>query len=259
MFSPKASLIVTVPDVVDLYGNVGMGFHSNDARGVVREKDAVTPITRGIGGELGARANVLGVNVPAAAFILGLEGETVWVGDEGTTELRGPTLREGVELEADSALGADWLRGDVDVNLTRATFIETDEPVPLAPTLIADAGVSVLHPIGVHGRIGGVYVGDRAAIEDESLTAAGFLRLDGSVGFKNDTFAVDLDVQNLLNTEWREAQFANVSRLADEISPADCAPGTRAVGAGDDFEGCEDVHFTPGAPLNGRLTFTIFF
>ncbi len=131
-------------------------------------------------------------------------------------------------------------------------------PAPAAAPLLVDTGVSMLHPEGLHGRVGAVYLGDRAAIEDASLTAAGFLRLDASLGFKNEIFAVDVDVQNLLNTEWREAQFANVSRLPNETKPADCGAGSRAV-VDDGFAGCEDLHFTPGAPLNGRVTFTMFF
>ena len=48
-------------------------------------------------------------------------------------------------------------------------------------------------------------------------------------------------IQNVLNTTWREAQFANESQLANETAPV------------------QDLHFTPGAPVNAQATATFFF
>src|SRR5262249_11957368 len=88
-FSPKASLIVTpldVPDAtLDVYLNYGHGFHPNDVRGVFA-LPAVSPLTRAIGEEIGARARLLRRwDVAAALWQLGLDSETVWAGDDGTT------------------------------------------------------------------------------------------------------------------------------------------------------------------------------
>jgi hypothetical protein len=136
LVSPKASLVFGAIPSTELYLNVGGGFHSNDARGVVRQSDPVTPLTRARGYELGAR--------------------------------------------------------------------------------------------------------------------------DATLGYRASSFEVTLGLQNVLNTAWREAQFANVSRLPDEQGPESCAAGTRPVGE-DTFEGCEDLHFTPGAPFNAQATFSFFF
>ena len=261
--SPKGSLILTYPDVVDVFINVGQGFHSNDARGVVRRDGAVTPITRALGYELGARTKLFEmVDLAGSVFGLDLDGETVWVGDEGTTELRGPTRRLGAEVEGRAQLWFPWLFFDADATLTSATFTENAgnaNAVALAPTFLISSGLSVYDLSGFFGRVGVVSLGDRAATEDRFLQAPGFTRFDASIGWRSEVIEVALDVQNLTNTQWREAQFANVSRLADEPTPASCPGGTRPVSDDGAFLGCEDVHFTPGAPLNAMLTATLKF
>jgi len=38
-----------------------------------------------------------------------------------------------------------------------------------------------------------------------------------------------------------------------------CPASTRPAGEGADFEGCEDIHFTPGAPINFQASATLYF
>jgi outer membrane receptor protein involved in Fe transport len=261
--SPKASLVfAAIPDT-ELYLNFGTGFHSNDARGIVRDVDPVTAITPAIGGELGARTRLFDrLDLAGASFLLDLASELVWVGDEGTTEARGPTRRLGVEAEARLKI-LTWLYADLDATWSRATYVQNAgnaNAVALAPTLIIAGGVSARHPIGIFGRLGGLYLATRPATEDRFIQAEGFFRLDGTLGYSHRWFEVSLAVQNLTNTQWREAQFANVSRLPNERSPSDCPGSTRA--AADDsgnFLGCEDLHFTPGAPINLQASVSVFF
>ena len=61
------------------------------------------------------------------------------------------------------------------------------------------------------------------------------------------------------HTAMLEAQFANVSRLPSETSASTCAAGTRPVVENGTFVGCEDLHFTPGAPFNLQASVSIFF
>jgi outer membrane receptor protein involved in Fe transport len=260
--SPKASVVLTPRDGLDLYLNFGLGYHSNDARGVVRDLDAVTPLTRATGYEAGARLRLFDrLDLAAAAFVLDLDSELVWVGDEGTTEAKGPTRRLGGELEARLEL-LSWLFADGDISLTRARFrgLPGDaDAVPLAPTRIASGGVSVRHSAGYFARVGVFHLGDRPASEDRFFTADGFTRLDATAGYRHRWFELSVSGQNLMSTSWREAQFANVSRLPHETSPENCPAGTRPVVDGTAFLGCEDVHFTPGAPVNLQATATLFF
>ena len=260
--SPKASLVLTPLPGTDLYVNYGHGFHSNDARGVVRLPEPVTPLTRARGYELGARTRLFDrLDVAGSVFRLDLDSELVWVGDEGTTEARGATRREGVEAEARLKV-LPWLFADADLTLTRAHYVEdagNGDAVALAPTLILSGGVSARHPGGLYGRLGVLHLGDRPATEDRFLTAEGFTRVDATLGYKGSFYEVNLSVQNLLDTDWREAQFATVSRLPSETGPESCPAGTRPSGGADAFEGCEDLHFTPGAPFNAQASVSFFF
>jgi len=222
----------------------------------------VTPLARAIGYEAGARATIgRRVDLAAAAFGLDLASETVWVGDEGTTEARGATRRLGVEGEARARL-LPWLWADLDVSFVRAQFTGNagnGDAVALAPTRLITGGLSARHPRGFFGRVGVFHVGDRAATEDRFLVAEGFTRLDAVAGYRHPRFELALTAQNLTNTAWREAQFGNVSRLPNETGPASCPVGTRPVMDGARFAGCEDIHFTPGAPINVYGTVSLFF
>ncbi len=257
--SPKASLVLSPLPNTDLYVNYGHGFHSNDARGVVRLPEPVTPLTRARGYEVGARTRLFDrLDLAGSVFRLDLDSELVWVGDEGTTEARGATRRQGLEAEARLKV-LPWLFADADATLSRATYVQNagnGDAVALAPTLILAGGVSARHPSGVYGRLGVLHLGDRPATEDRFLVAEGFTRVDVTLGYRSSWYEVNVGVQNLLNTQWREAQFANVSRLPSESS---CPEGTRPAGEPGAFEGCEDLHFTPGAPFNLQASASFFF
>lgn len=267
--SPKGSLVLSPDRTTDVYLNAGLGFHSNDARALVQRMDPGTPLTRAIGYEVGARGRVADrFDLAGSLWLLDLDHETVWVGDDGVTEARGPTRRMGVELEARAEL-FDWLIADGDVTLSRARFrqlADGENRVPLAPRLTLTAGLTARHRAGGFGRLGVRSLSDRPLTEDSFLTAEGFTLLDATVGYRTGRYEVALAVDNLLDTRWREAQFATTSRLPgepDTMSPAPagaCPSGTRA-GADDagDFAGCEDVHFTPGSPFNAMLTARLFF
>lgn len=260
--SPKASLVVSVIPNTDLYVNFGYGFHSNDARGVLRADDPATPLAQALGGEVGMRTRLFDrLDLAASAFVLDLGSELVWVGDDGGTEARGPTRRLGVEAEARVKI-LPWLTADLDFTWSKATYVENagnGNAVALAPTLIVAGGVSARHPSGPYGRLGVLHLADRPATEDGFLTAQGFTRVDAAVGFHHKRFDLAVGVQNLLNTQWREAQFANVSRLPGETSAQSCPAGTRASEEGGSFNGCEDLHFTPGAPIHFEVTATVYF
>ncbi len=263
LFSPKATLVITPIEPLALFANFGYGFHSNDARGVVRDVDPATPLTRARGYEVGARLTLPDrLEVSAAAFLLDLDSEIVWIGDAGTTEPRGATRRVGVEANA-RVSPLEWLTLDLDLTWTNSVFVDNPgnaDAVALAPTFMLDAGVIVRHrATGLSGRLGLLYIADRPATEDGFLEAQGFYRMDMSVGWETERFALALTVQNLTNAKWRQAQFATVSRLASETDARSCPAGTRPVDEGGAFAGCEDLNFTPGWPFHLMATGTVFF
>jgi hypothetical protein len=262
LLSPKLSAAAQVHSTTELFANFGSGFHSNDARGAVRRVDPVTPLTPARGYELGVRSHLFErLDLAASAFVLDLDSEQVWVGDEGTTEARGASRRQGVEGEARLKI-LDWAYADLDVTLSRARFTGGEfagQAVPLAPTMVLAGGISVLRPDGWFGRVGALHLGDRPATEDGFLQAQGFTRVDATVGLRTSRFELSLALQNALDAPVREAQFATVSRLPGEVGPRSCTGGSRPVTEGERFVGCEDLNFTPGAPRNVQVRASAFF
>lgn len=267
--SPKATVVITPTRGTDVYANFGMGFHSNDARAVVRRPGRGTPLARATGYELGARSRLLDrFDLAGSAWLLDLDSETVWVGDEGGTEARGPTRRYGVDVEARAEI-APWLVADVDVTYARGRFRDLpagEDQIPLAPRFTMTAGLSALHPRGFFGRVGARGLSARPLTEDGFLQADGFTLVDVTAGYRTDRYEISVAVDNVLDAEWREAQFATTSRVAgdpptDRPPPAGACPDGSRVSTDDDgnFAGCEGVHFTPGAPINVMATLRLFY
>jgi outer membrane receptor protein involved in Fe transport len=276
ILSPKANLVFSPARVLDLFLNVGTGFHSNDARAIIIDRrvadlvrgferqglgvaeieerleelnfDAEHRFTetlpRALGGELGLRVRPApGTNVSLAAWLLDLEREFVYVGDGGFTELSGRSRRYGVDVEA--RLGfRSWLSADADLSLSRGLM--RDEPadadaIPLAPRITSTGGLTALHPRGYEGSLRYVHVGDRPANEDGSVTAQGYTLLNLLGAYRLGRFRFNLMVENLLDTDWNEAQFDTESRLPGELFPV------------------SELHFTPGNPRNLRVGVALLF
>jgi outer membrane receptor protein involved in Fe transport len=279
-FSPKASLVLTPlksEDVeLDIYGNYGHGFHSNDVRGAFAVP-AVTPLTRAIGEEVGSRARLFGRwDLAGALWRLDLDNETVWSGDRGTTEVSDATTRKGVEIESRFEV-TPWLAVDLDLTFTQSAFRENPgngNGLALAPKQTWAGGISGRHDLGPGvARAGFRFygIGDRPASDDGVITAPGFTQFDLHLGYRHQWFDIAVDVENLFNSNFRSAQFDTVSRLRSEPGVGQAVPsgftcGTNArlapnpaTGAGDGrFWGCEDVSYTPAYPLTARVMATIF-
>jgi outer membrane receptor protein involved in Fe transport len=218
--SPRVNLSVRAAPGLSLYGNLGSGFHSNDARSVILAPDTATVLPRAFGSELGARYVWAGGTLAAALWRLDLESELVFVGDEGTTEASGRTRRRGLDLEARARI-LPWVWLDADLNLSRGRFRDAPpgaDYIPLAPTLTSTGGLTVRDAGAASGGLRWRHVSGRPANED------GLVRAEGSTVFELfgrwSLTRVDLlvAVDNLFGVEWNEAQFATTSRLRDEVS-----------------------------------------
>ena len=278
--SPKASLIVTPLDrpraQLDVYGNYGHGFHSNDVRGVFAQP-AVTPLARAKGEEVGARTRMFQRwDLAVALWQLDLASETVWNGDDGTTGVSDPTTRKGVEVETRYEV-TPWLAADLQLSFTKSKFttdMENGGGLALAPKQTWAGGLSGRHALGPGVARAGLRfygIGDRPATDDGALTAPGFTQVDLHVGYRHRWFDVALDIENLLDSDFRSAQFATVSRLRNEPgigapvpagfscgSNARLAPAPGGSAAGGRFYGCEDINYTPAYPLTVRLLATLY-
>jgi hypothetical protein len=99
--------------------------------------------------------------------------------------------------------------------------------------------------------------------------APGFTQVDLHVGYQTRRWDLALDIENLLNGDYRSAQFDTTSRLRTDPSvgtplgrvPASlCGSNGRMVvdPATGGFGGCEGIDFTPAYPFTARLMATFF-
>jgi outer membrane receptor protein involved in Fe transport len=126
ILSPKVGLAYTVNNNVVLYGNWGEGFHSNDARGVVKAINSVPGLSPGTGYEVGARFELENLKLTVAHWWLELDSELLFVGDSNSVEPKGASERQGYELTAFwQPLG--WLGVDATFTDSQARFVSNPE------------------------------------------------------------------------------------------------------------------------------------
>ena len=276
--SPKASLVVSPLKKknaeLDVYVNWGHGLHSNDVRGVFTTP-SVTPLTRAVGEEVGARTRLFDkLDFAAALWALDLDNETVWNGDDGTTSVSGATRRYGVEFEGRYEL-FPWLSADGALTFTHSQFSTDKENgggLALAPKQTWSGGLSARHELGPGvGRAGLRFygIGDRPASDDGVIIAPGFTQFDLHMGYRMRWWDIALDIENLFNGAYRSAQFDTVSRLRtdpavgtplNKLGPYFCGSNGRVAvdPSSGGFGGCEGVNFTPAYPFTARIMATLF-
>lgn len=234
--SPKLSIELHASEQLTIFLNGGSGFHSNDARSAVATGGRGS-LARALGAETGLRVKPLDrARVSADVWYLYLTSEQVWSGDAGGTEASDPTRRFGVDLEG-SIDATRWLSLDANVTWAKSAFVANRgnaDALALAPRWMGSGGVTV-HARNHFASLRARGVGDRSGNDDGTLTAKGFMLFDVVAGKKLGQFGLELTITNLLNAEWREAQFAEESR----ITPV--------------ADVMEQIHFTPGSPLTATL------
>jgi hypothetical protein len=138
----------------------------------------------------------------------------------------------GLDIEGSTDV-TSWFTFDANVTWSQASFVTNHGnggAVALAPRWMASGGVTAKQRksfVALRGR----GIADRPGNDDGTLVAEGYLIFDLIAGAQRGSWGMTLTVQNLTNASWREAQFAEASRvspLADVV---------------------EQMHFTPGMPL----------
>lgn len=245
ILSPKLGLIAGPWADTEFYANAGLGFHSNDARGVTAAVAAADPLVRSAGGELGLRSAPLdGWNTTLSLWLLELDSELLFVGDAGTTAASRPSRRHGLEWANFYAV-ADWLTLDADVSLSRARFTDPDpagDRVPGAIEAVVAAGATVEDPSGLFGSLRLRHFGPRALVEDDTVRSSASTLLNLRAGYHAARWSLYLDVLNLLNSAGHDIDYYYASRL----------PGEPAAGV-------EDVHFHPVEPRSFRVYLELRF
>jgi outer membrane receptor protein involved in Fe transport len=190
----------------------------------------------------------------AALFVLNLNSEATFSGDEAVTTPGRPSQRKGIELSV-SYKPLPWLRLDGDFAATRARFANGDpgtadaEPghpgnyIPGSANIIATASATIEDLGPWFGAMRFRYFGRRPLIEDNSVTSKPTTLVDLRVGYRfSEQARLWLDILNLFNnTGAHQIDYFYPSQLANETAPV------------------YDVHFKPVEPLSVRFTLSMTF
>lgn len=241
--SPKLNVIFSPDTKWQLYFKSGMGYHSNDSRVVVQQGNRQT-LPTAYGADLGTIVKpIKNLYLNAGLWYLFMEQEFVYVGDEAVVEPSGRSQRLGVDLSL-RYQPFKWLFLHADVNYAFARSIDSplnESRIPLSAAWTSVGGFSVDFPIGIQGGLNYRWISDRPANEDNSIIAKGYFVIDGNVSYTWRKWTAGVVVQNVLNTEWNETQFATESRLQNEA------------------QSVEEIHFTPGTPIAVRGKVSVRF
>ena len=243
IFSPKLRLNYRINENVQLYSYFGNGFHSNDTRvAVVENGKKVLPPALGtdFGGIFKVGKKLI---LQSAAWYLWLDQEFVYVGDEAVVEQGGKTERMGIDITARYEIYQNWF-ADFNLSLAkpRSLGVSSDENlIPLTPKLVSTGGITYRKESGFNESLRYRLMGDRPANENNSVVAKGYFVWDGTFNYTTENWELGVSVQNIFNVKWKETQFDTESRLYNETSPV------------------SEIHFTPGTPFFGKLSYTYFF
>jgi outer membrane receptor protein involved in Fe transport len=247
-FSPKLGIALGPWEKTELYANFGYGFHSNDARGVVDSARPATPLTRAVGAETGLRTSFIpNLQTSVSAWLLNIQSELTWVGDEGTTEPSGRTRRYGIEL-ANFYTPTPWLTLDFDYAWSHSRFVDFDpagQHIPEALAATIDGGIAVHNLDGrAKNLFGGLrlrYFGPRTLTQDNLVRSRATTLLYADLGYNlTPNMAITLNVFNLLDEKSSDIDYFYASRL----------PGEPASGV-------DDIHTHPSEPRTIRVSLSV--
>jgi hypothetical protein len=229
VISPKSSLVFGPWKETEIYANAGMGFHSNDARGVTITEDpvsnlptdAVDPLVRTYGFELGARTEAFSnIVCTVALFYLHSDFELLYVGDAGTSEAGPATERFGIERST-YWRPTDWLMIDNELTLSEGRLLDVgpDNEIPGSVPLTMNTGITFGRNEGFYGSFRSVFFGARPLVEDGSQDSRQSWQINARVGYRKN--------------DWSSISGSNVASSPLSESPTRWSPhGGRGIGIG---------------------------
>ncbi|MEJ1962553.1 MAG: TonB-dependent receptor [Gammaproteobacteria bacterium] len=227
IFSPKAGVAYALNGAVELYGNWGRGFHSNDGRGVaapLEGSDAAPGLVRGTGKEVGARFQHGNFTLTTTYWWLDLASELKFSGDSNSVEPSAPTKRRGYELVS-FWRPVDWLAMDA---VWTGSHARSDDPsgdnfVTGAIESAGELGISAIEKrweASVRLR----YLGPYPLIEDNSLRASGEVVVNLRASWKAEHYTLYAELLNLLDDDGKDIVY-----YYDAYAPGFDAPGTESA------------------------------
>jgi hypothetical protein len=246
--SPKLGLVLGPWAETELYLNGGLGFHSNDARGVTiaidpntgEETTPVDPLVQIRGAEIGLRSQaVTDLTTTLGLWIQESDSELVYVGDAGTSEAGPGSRRYGLELAA-YYRPAPWLTVDSELALSHARFKDTGDAdhIPGSIDTMWSGGITVGAAEGFFGSLRGRFFAPRPLEESGKIESKSSFTLNARAGYRKRNWEVSVDILNLLDRDNNDIEYYYESQLRGE--PA-------AV---------SDVHLHPAEPRTVRASVT---
>jgi outer membrane receptor for ferrienterochelin and colicin len=107
--------------------------------------------------------------------------------------------------------------------------------IPLAPSITLTTFASVVLP-WMSAAVRLRHIDARPANETNTVVASGYTIVDVTATIPvSSMVSINLQCENLLNSQWRESQFDTESRLQNEPSSV------------------SEIHYTPGTPFSLRI------
>ncbi|MBN9691354.1 MAG: TonB-dependent receptor [Verrucomicrobia bacterium] len=241
--SPKGSVVFGPWANTEINLSAGLGFHSNDARGVTSQIDPADPLVRTTGAETGVRTLwVKGLQSTLTFWWLQSDSELVFIGDAGNTEPTRPSERYGVEF-ANYYTPIPWLTFDLDYAWSHARYQDVvpgeGNFIPGAIENVLSAGVTVHDVPSLGGFFSSLrlrYFGPRPLVENDEFRSDGTAIVNLQAGYRfNARWKLTVDVFNLFNTKGDDITYYYTSRLPGEPDA-----------------GVDDYHFHPVEPIQVR-------
>ena len=268
LVSPKLGLVFGPWAETEFYLNGGLGYHSNDARGVLTSVDPVTgnktdadgniitratPLVRTYSAELGARTTwIRGLQSTLAIWWLDIDSELVFVGDAGTTAISDPSRRYGLEF-ANYYSPTDWLTFDADFSFSHTRFRNNPKNGNFVPNSV---GTVIAAGATFHDVYGGFFGGPRLRFfgprdldQSGQHQSQSTLLVSATLGYEvNKNLSFTAEVFNILNRN-----DANITYFYDSLYPNNNGGLTNGPNQNGDF------HIHPVEPVSFRLGFTAKF
>ena len=257
--SPKLSVILGPWDQTEFFINIGKGFHSNDASGVIDKVDPTTgtlatavPVLVGSSGkEIGLRTERIdGLQSSLALWSLNSDSEIVYSADSaiGSSSPNGASKRYGVEWN-NHWIANSWLLVDADFAWTHARYAQmndngsTGDFIPNAVSKVALLRAA-FHDLGTWSAgVESRYIGQYPLAQDGSLTAPSAMVTNLRV--RREIFprtTLSLDALNLFNRQYYDIAYQQDYQIS---------PSSPAVPSG--------ITVHPGEPRQLRASVEIKF
>ena len=284
--SPKFRMVLGPFWRTELFLGLGMGMHSNDARGTTVTEDAADPaiklgasplLVRTRGAEIGVRSKLVrDLDSSLSLFVLDQASEIVFSGDAGDTAASRASERYGIEWTNNFRFSS-WLAVDADLALTHARFLGYDSDqaalyaslagfpqvqignapgnyIPNAPAIVASAGITLGERTGWFGAIRWRYLGPTPLTEDNAFRSPPTSVINARIGYGFDNgWSIHLDLLNLLDAKANQITYAYGSLIKTDSLYAACNSATPPAAAVC-RNGVMDSILHPVEPLAARLT-----